>query len=71
VPRLPLEELRRDTLSGQKGEAIMPKNVPLILVIISTVIAALVLLGVVAIPMPLIPIALILTNVALMLQRRK
>ena len=49
----------------------MPKNLPLILVIISTVIAALVLLGVVAIPMPLIPIALILTNAALLLERRR
>jgi len=49
----------------------MPKNLPLILIIISTAIAALVLLGVVAIPIPLIPIALILTNVALLLERRK
>ena len=49
----------------------MPKKLPLILVIISTVIAALVLLGVVAIPVPLIPMALILTNVALLLEHRK
>ncbi len=49
----------------------MPKNLPRILIIVSTVIAALVLLGVVAIPVPLIPIALILTNGALLLERRR